>query len=80
MMKIDLSQMDESAMYRFLDAETGRHIEVEDIVAVLDTETGHYSGMKCRDRVPCFDDDGRPVVVHGTMGGPVLIHQIGEER
>lgn len=75
-MKIDLRLINDKETYRFIRVKTGRPIKCKDIVTMIDTETGHYTGWKVVKGLPIFDDDGRPIVVNGSMRGPVRIEYI----
>ena len=78
MAEIQLSQYGTGRSYRFVDAVTGKPIEILDIVAVIDEATGDYVGYKVEDERPVFDDDGRPVMVNGSANMPIRVHEIGK--
>ena len=79
-MKIDLTAYSKYATIRFLDRETGKELDIEEIVSVIDEDTGDYTGYKVVDKVPVFDDDGRPVVVNKTVGCAVVVQEVGGRR
>lgn len=78
--KVNLSRYDPPDNIRFLDRKTGKMVAVDDIVSVVDTDTGHYTGYQVEDEVPLFDDEGNPVVVRGSFNRAIDIHVIGAER